>query len=135
MADKNFHLAIITPGKPLFSGNVQSFSAPGVMGAFQVLVNHAPMLSLVTVGEVKVLDPAGAESRFSTSGGVVEVRKNNVTFLAETAEPSGTIDVARAEAARDRAKERLTGKSDGLDIDRARLALQRALNRLRVAGR
>lgn len=135
MAEKTYQLEIVTPGKSLYRGTVQSFSAPGVVGGFQVLVNHAPLLSLIGIGEIKVLDMEGSETRYSTSGGVVEVRKNSVTFLAESAEPAKTIDVSRAEAARDRAKQRLETRSQDIDIDRARLALQRALNRLRVAGR
>ena len=60
MAGKNFNLDIVTPTKTVFSGEVQSFSAPGEAGGFQVLFDHAPFLSSITVGQVKVIDPAGA---------------------------------------------------------------------------
>jgi F-type H+-transporting ATPase subunit epsilon len=134
MADKSYKLEIVTPKAVLFSGEVASFTAPGVLGGFQVLKSHAPLLSNISVGEVKLVDAAGTEHRFATSGGVVEVRDNKVILLAETAERSDEIDVERAEAARDRARKRLAKKSAEVDVDRARFALFRALNRLKVSN-
>jgi F-type H+-transporting ATPase subunit epsilon len=133
MADKSYKLEIVTPKKVVFSGDVLSFSAPGVLGGFQVLRSHAPLLSNISVGEVKVVDLEGKEFRYATSGGVVEVKENKVILLAETAERSDEIDVQRAEEARDRARKRLAKKSAEIDMDRARLALFRAMNRLKVA--
>jgi F-type H+-transporting ATPase subunit epsilon len=105
-----------------------------VVGGFQVLKNHAPLLSSIEVGEVKLVDVAGTESHFATSGGVVEVHDNKVMMLAETAERSDEIDVVRAQAARDRARKLLAEKKSDVDFDRARIALFRALNRLKVAN-
>lgn len=133
MAEKTYKLEIVTPKQVVFSGEVTSFSAPGVLGGFQVLKNHAPLLSNISVGEVKLVDAEGKEHRYATSGGVVEVKDNKVILLAETAERSDEIDVERAEAARDRARKRLAKKSAEVDADRARLALFRALNRLKVS--
>ena len=133
MAGKNFKLDIVTPSKTAFSGEVQSFSAPGVAGGFQVLFNHAPLLSSITVGQVKIVDRGGSESRYATSGGFVEVNDNQVILLAETAERSDEIDVQRAEKAKERAVERLQQK-ERIDEERARVALARALNRLKIAG-
>jgi F-type H+-transporting ATPase subunit epsilon len=135
MPDKSFKLEIVTPKGVVFNGDVTSFSAPGVVGSFQVLRSHAPLLSATTIGVVKVVDAAGQEIRYATSGGFVEVNDNKVVMLAETAERSDEIDVNRAEAARDRAKKRLGGERSEIDVERARLALHRALNRLKVAGR
>ncbi len=132
MSGKNFNLDIVTPTKTVFSGEVQSFSAPGVAGGFQVLFDHAPFLSSITVGQVKVVDPAGAVSRYATSGGFVEVNGNKVILLAETAERSDEIDVQRAEKAKERAAERLQ-KEERIDEERARIALIRAINRLKIA--
>jgi F-type H+-transporting ATPase subunit epsilon len=132
MAEKIFKLEIVTPKKVVFSGDVTSFSAPGVLGGFQVLKSHAPFLSSLSIGEVKVIDAAGNESRYATSGGFVEVHENKVILLAETAERSDEIDVWRAEAARERARKRLAKKRAEIDDDRARLALYRAMNRLKV---
>jgi F-type H+-transporting ATPase subunit epsilon len=134
MAEKAFTLEIVTPKRVVFSGEVTSFSAPGVVGGFQVLKNHAPLLSSIAVGEVKLIDISGIESHYATSGGVVEVHDNKVIMLAETAERSDEIDVIRAQAARDRARKLLAEKKTEVDFDRARIALFRALNRLKVAN-
>ncbi|MCX6135973.1 MAG: F0F1 ATP synthase subunit epsilon [Ignavibacteriales bacterium] len=134
MADKTYHLDIVTPTRTVFSGEVTSFSAPGYVGGFQVLISHAPLLSSITVGEVKVVDAAGKTSKYATTGGFVEVNANKVTLLAETAERSDEIDVKRAEEARRRAMERLAKKEE-VDEARARVALARALNRLKLAGK
>ena len=98
-----------------------------------MLFDHAPFLSSITVGQVKVIDPAGAVSRYATSGGFVEINDNKVILLAETAERSDEIDVARAEKAKERAARRLQEK-ESIDEERARVALIRAINRLKIAG-
>ena len=134
MADKTYHLDIVTPTRTVFSGEVMSFSAPGVMGGFQVLHSHAPLLSSITVGEVKVVDAAGRISLYATTGGFVEVNANKVILLAETAERSDEIDLKRAHEARQRAMDRLA-KKDEVDEERARAALARAFNRLKLAGK
>lgn len=133
--EKAFELEIVTPKKTVFKGHVLSVSAPGAMGGFQVLVNHAPLLSSLRVGQIKVVDPEGTESRFATSGGFLEVRQNVVTLLAETAERAEEIDVQRAREAQERSLGRMKERSAGIDVDRARLALQRAINRLKIAGK
>lgn len=133
MAEKSFHLEIVTPKKVILSTIVSSFTAPGVMGGFQVLKSHAPLLSAISIGEVKVIDEGGTETRFATSGGFVEVRENKVVMLAETAERADEIDVKRAEAARDRAKKRLEEKRIEIDLERVKISLNRATNRLKVA--
>lgn len=133
MDDKQLRLEIVTPRRTLFAAEVMSFSAPGVVGGFQVLVNHAPLLSALETGEVKLVEPGGAESRFATSGGFVEVRNNTVVLLAETAERSDEIDVERARAARERARARLSERAQDVDLERARASLRRAENRLAVA--
>jgi F-type H+-transporting ATPase subunit epsilon len=135
MSVKSFHLEIVTPKKVVFTGEVTSFSAPGVVGGFQVLKSHAPLLSTIAVGEAKLTDLSGQELRYATSGGFVEVHENKVIMLAETAERSDQIDVQRATAARDRAQERLQAKEEGLDTERARIALLRALNRLKISNK
>ncbi len=130
-----FELEIVTPGKVAYRGAVTSFAAPGVVGGFQVLRSHAPLLSSIAVGELKIVDASGMEFHYATSGGFVEVRDNKVVMLAETAEKAEEIDVKRAEAAKDRAQKRLDEKKIETDLDRARISLHRALNRLKVAHR
>lgn len=133
MTEKSFHLEIVTPRKVVLNSDVTSFSAPGLAGGFQVLRSHAPFLSSIGVGEIKVVGENGAEIRFATSGGFVEVRENKVVMLAETAERSDEIDVKRADEARARAQKRLSEQAVEHELDRSRAALQRALNRLKVA--
>lgn len=135
MAEKVFTLEIVTPKKIVYSAEVTSFSAPGVVGGFQVLKSHAPLLSSISVGEVKIQDALGKEIHYATSGGFVEVHDNKVVMLAETAERSDEIDVARASSARDRAQKRIEEKKAETDLERARIALFRAINRLKVANK
>lgn len=132
MSGKTFQLEIITPNKVAFKGDVESFSAPGVVGSFQVLYNHAPLLAAITIGEVKLTDAAGVEAHFATSGGFVEVNHNHVVFLSESIERKEEIDAARAEKAKDRASKRLHEHDKSIDGDRAKNSLSRAQNRLRL---
>jgi len=132
MFDKPFRLEIISPQKVIFKGDVVSFTAPGLLGSFQILYNHAPFISEVGIGLVKFTTSGGEDKKFATSGGFVEVRDNVVVMLAETIESIEEIDLKRAESARDRAKKRLSERAPGTDLERAELALQRALNRIRL---
>lgn len=132
--EKALHIEIITPQKVIFSGDVTSFTAPGSEGIFQVLYNHAPMLSSLAIGVIKTMSLNAKELRFATSGGFAHVFQNKITVLVETAEEAESIDVARAQAALDRAEKRLKANDEKLNQERARLALMRAINRLRVAG-
>lgn len=133
MADKSFRLEIVTPTKVIFDGEVVSFSAPGVMGGFQVLYNHAPLLAEIGIGAVKILKPDGSELRFATSGGFVHVLDNRVTLLAENAERAAEIDTERAQTARDRARQKIGEKLNDIELHETQQALQRALNRIRIA--
>jgi len=135
MANKNFQLDIVTPARTVYSGEVQSFTAPGVVGNFQVLFNHAPLLSAVGVGEVKVIEPNGTKLYFAVSSGFVEVKSNKVILLAESAERSDEINLARAEKSKTRANERLAAKDKSIDAERARVALYRSINRLKIASK
>ena len=135
MADKTFRVDFVTPQKMIFSDQVVSLTAPGVMGSFQVLYNHAPLLAAIAVGEVKVRDKKSKELYFATSGGFVEVDSNKVVMLAETLEPATKIDAERATRAKERAGKRLADKKADIEIERARAALLRAMNRIRVASR
>ncbi|MFA5832937.1 MAG: F0F1 ATP synthase subunit epsilon [Bacteroidota bacterium] len=135
MADKKFQLDIVTPAKTVFTGEVQSFTAPGVIGNFQVLFNHAPLLSAIGIGEIKVTDVVGKVSRFATTGGFVEVKSNKVIVLAESAESEEEINIERAEKSKQRANDRLTKKQSDTDVERARVALNRAINRLKIASK
>lgn len=128
---KEFTLEIITPSKPIFSGTVVSVTVPGSLGNFQVLYNHAPIMSSLEIGKVKIEFSNGEEKLFITGGGTIEVLNNRVTILAESFESKEDIDLARAERALQRAKGRLAmGNKANIDIARAQASLNRALNRI-----
>lgn len=129
----HFELEIVTPQRKEFSGSVESVSCPGDQGRFQVLYNHAPFLSTLAVGMVKVVDAEGAETHYAVSGGLAQVFHNQMRLLADTAERADRIDVGRAERARQRAEERLRQRGEEIDEERARAALLRAVNRLKIA--
>ncbi|PSQ98282.1 MAG: ATP synthase F1 subunit epsilon [Bacteroidetes bacterium QS_9_68_14] len=128
------NVRIVAPDQEVFSGSAESLRAPGVEGSFQVLTGHAPMIAAIETGPLLV-EPEG-ESRiaFATSGGFVEVLDDEVTVLAETAEPASEIDEDRAREAQRRAEERLdAGELDTAERERHQAALERARNRLRVS--
>ncbi|KAA0244746.1 MAG: ATP synthase F1 subunit epsilon, partial [Chlorobiota bacterium] len=113
-----------------FNDYIESVTIPGTLGSFQILKDHAPLISSFEVGVIKVKKNS-ADSFYTTSGGTVEVNQNQILVLADSIEKISDIDVDRAEQARKRAEERLRKKMDA-DIDeaRAKSALNRALNRL-----
>ena len=135
MYEKTFKLQIITPGRVVFQDEASSVSAPGTQGGFQILHNHAPFISTIEVGTIKVRNKNGNDLVYATGGGFVEVKENNIVVLAESAELAGEIDVPRAKAANARAMQRLQSKDPGIDIERARLSMMRSLNRLRVTSK
>ncbi len=135
MYERSFLLEIIAPNRVVFEGEATSVSAPGTLGGFQVLFNHAPLLSSLDVGPLKVKNTEGADTVYATGGGYLEVKDNKVLVLVESAERPEEIDVERARTARERAENRLRSHDPSLDQVRAELALARALNRLRLAGR
>jgi F-type H+-transporting ATPase subunit epsilon len=126
------NIEIITPYKVTFSGGAKSITIPGTMGSFQVLYNHAPLISTFEIGLIKVNIDNNKTLFFATGGGTVEVNKNNVLVLADSLEDALSIDVERAGRAMERAKQRLEGKLPETDLDRARAALKRAVNRIQI---
>ena len=132
MAELN--LNIISPSKSVFSGDVKSITVPGTIGSFQVLKNHAPIISTLEIGLVKIESLDGSTEFYSTGGGTVEVLNNKITLLADSIERSDEIDHNRARAALNRAKERLAlrGTDKTIDIARAEAAAARAHNRLNI---
>lgn len=125
-------LDIVAPDKRVFQGIVTRIRAPGAQGGFEVRYNHAPMIATLEVGPIILTLPDAQKLTFATSGGFLEIIGNVGTVLAETAEPASDIDVDRARAAEERALERLHKADKALDRVRAERALQRARNRLRI---
>lgn len=125
---------IVTPSKTAFIGDVKSITIPGTKGSFQILFNHAPLISSFEIGFIKIEDETGNAVNYATSGGTVEVVNNKVIVLAETFESENDIDIKRAELAKEKAKKRIKKESgEGeIDLDRAEFALRRAINRLKL---
>jgi len=130
---KVFALEIVTPSKLAFSDEVIAITVPGTLGEFQVLYNHAPIVSNFEVGKIKIQTKNDTSLYFATSGGVIEVLNNKVVVLATSVERAKEIDVERAQQAIERAIKRLEDK-DHVDVTRAEAALTRGLNRLKVSS-
>ena len=130
------YLEIITPSKIGFKGIVTSVTVPGTKGNFQVLVNHAPIISSLEIGEIKIEEQGNKTVHFATSGGTIEVSNNNIIILAESFERADQIDAKRAEEAKKRAKERLERRTQAeIDDFRAEMALKRSINRLKISNK
>jgi len=134
MADR-LRLEVATPTRLVVSGEVDEVVVPGSEGSFGVLPGHAPLLSLVGTGEV--MYRSGRDEHYlAVSGGFAEVGPTHVTILAESAERPEEIDVARARVAGERAEQRLrAAATEETDVDRALGSFARARARLQTAGR
>jgi F-type H+-transporting ATPase subunit epsilon len=125
-------LEIVTPDRSVVTDRVDEVEVPGAAGYFGVLPGHTPLLAELSVGELWYRK--GSETvHLSVAFGFAEVLPDRVTILAQLAEKADEIDVARAEAARKRAAERIATPQLEMDYERARVALMKALIRLQVA--
>jgi len=128
-------LEIVTPERQVFSDEVDSVVCPGVEGELGVLPHHAPLLTTLGFGELRIRR-GGEEEFFAIAGGFLQVRPDKVVVMAETADMASEIDLEKAMEARREAEQQLSeGFEEPADLARARAALQRALVRIRVAER
>ena len=127
-------LEIVTPDRSVVAERVDEVEIPGAEGYFGVLPGHTPLLAALKVGELW-FRKGGEKYYLSIAFGFAEVLPDRVTILAELAERADEIDVARAEAAKRRAEERIAKPSPDIDFERARLALLKSLVRLQVSTR
>ena len=126
-------LQIVTPDRLLVHEQVDEVEIPGSEGYFGVLPGHTPLLASLAVGELWYRK--GQEKTYlSIAFGFAEVLPDRVTILARIAERAEEIDVERAEAARQRAEERLAQPKSDIDYERARTALMKSLTRLQVGS-
>lgn len=132
-----FALDIVTPEKTVLSETVTSVQLPAASGSMGILAGHAPLLAELSVGECIVQVADGAEAHFVLAGGFVEVTRERVTILADTAERDDEINVDRAEQSLTRARELMatieSGSSAGVSRDDAAEAIRRAQTRIRIA--
>ena len=133
MADNNlFELKIIEPDGMFFEGEAEFLEFTSVEGEMGVYKNHIPITTILDAGVVYI-HKDGEKRKAAVLGGFIEIQKEKITILAEDANWPEEIDVARAEAAKQRAVERLNRKEAGLDVVRAEAALKRAMTRLKAA--
>ena len=128
-----FNLDVVTPTRDLEEMVVSYVRCPGLDGSFGIMANHQDGIFSLDIGEIMI--KTKSETKYlSTSGGFAEIVNDGVTILVETVESASDIDIPRAEAALQRARDRKSS-SDNENFDQVRLesALSRALNRLQVA--
>ena len=127
-------LEIITAEREVYSDDVDVLVAPGSEGELGILPHHAPLMTALKPGEIRVRKD-GEEVFMAVSSGVLEVMDNKVTILADTAERSDEIDEARVQEALKRAEERIEMHSSDMDLERAVASVRRSQARLKVVQR
>ena len=137
-AEKLFKINIVTPNGLIYSHRGSSVSMRAIDGDRQILYNHLPILTPLTVGEVRVQRGADVDHKvdhIAVSGGIIEFANNVATIIADNAERARNIDLSRAEAVKQRAEaliKEAKEKHDEKLLERAQIALRRAVNRIHV---
>ncbi|MCR6108224.1 F0F1 ATP synthase subunit epsilon [Salipaludibacillus agaradhaerens] len=130
---KTMHTNVVTPDGSVFNGDTEMVSVRTTEGELGILPSHLPLVTSLTIGAIRIKKDSKVQL-IAVSGGFMEVRPDEVTILAESAELPSDIDITRARAAKERAERRLAeAKKDNIDFKRAELALKRAINRLEVS--
>ena len=130
----SLHVTIVTAQRTVFDGESEMVNAPGSEGQLGILPRHAPLLTTLALGELRIRERGGVDESLFVAGGFLEVNRNVVTILADDAERATDIDEAHADEARRRAQATL--QRGGLTADAeasAAAELERAVGRLRVA--
>ena len=127
-------LEIVTAERVVYSEDVNILVAPGIDGELGILPRHAPLLTVLKPGEIRVVKD-GEETYMAVSGGFLEVLGNKVTILADTAEHAEEIDLQRAEEALKSAQERVASRPADIDLEQALASIRHSQARLNVAQR
>ena len=125
---------IVTAERVVYSDDINVLVVPGIDGELAILPRHAPLLTVLKAGEIRVVKD-GEETFMAVSGGFLEVLRNKVVILANTAERVDEIDLQRAEEAVKHAQEQLASASADEDLEQAMTALKRSQARVAVARR
>lgn len=129
------HLEIVTPERQAYDDDVDAVFCPGIEGELGVLPHHAPLLSTLGIGELRIRKGSEVEY-FAIAGGFLQVRPDKVVVMAELADVAAEIDLEAAEEARREAERAIQeGFEEPADLARARAAMERALLHIRVAER
>lgn len=126
-----YKLIILTPEREFYQGEVVELITGSTQGNVGILANHMPLVTTLRPSDSYIVDKDGNKVKAFTSSGILEVKDNAALVLCDACEWPEEIDMKRAEAARERAEDRLKQK-DGIDVKRAELALARALARINV---
>ncbi len=126
------HLDIVSAEQQIFSGIVEMVVATGEMGEIGIIPGHAPLLTVLKPGEIRVTLPGGEEDVYYISGGMLEVQPFYVTVLADAAARAESLDEAAALAAKARAEEAINTKGSEIDYSVAAAELARAVAQIRA---
>lgn len=126
------HLDIVSAEESIFSGIVEMLIAPGQLGELGITPGHAPLLTILSPGNLRVILPGGTEEIYYLSGGMLEVQPYTVTVLADTVERADNIDEAEAIAAKERAESAIANKEKDFDYSLAAAELARAAARVQA---
>jgi F-type H+-transporting ATPase subunit epsilon len=127
------HVTVVTAQQTVFEGDAEMVIAPGSEGQLGILPRHAPLLTTLDLGEMRIRR-GGVDEGLFVAGGFLEVNNNEVTVLADDAERAEEIDVAHAEEARRRAQATLQQQGVSADVLSSAMGeLERAMGRLKVA--
>src|SRR5215469_11712369 len=127
----SFHVDIVSAEREIFSGDAEMVFAPAEMGELGITPRHAPLLTRMKPGTVRV-QANGEESVFYVSGGILEIQPHMVTVLSDTAQRAKDLDEAAAQEAKRRAEEALSKQGEDLDVARAQAELLEAVARLKA---
>ena len=130
MANK-FHIEMITPDGKKIEDDIEILNVVTSSGALGVMAHHIPLIAIVEISHLNYKKD-GKSYDFAIAGGVLNVKKEGVTLLADGFETKEEIDVERATRAKERAEERLSSKQENIDYKRAEIALKKAINRLSI---
>ncbi|MBS1536432.1 MAG: ATP synthase F1 subunit epsilon [Bacteroidetes bacterium] len=135
MSEHLLEIDIVTPQRVIYSGKAESVSIPGSKGPFQVLFNHAPIVSSLDIGVIKILNEDHDEIIYATDGGFVEVLKNRVSVVVETAEEASTIDPSTAKTKIESLRVTLDATQNYTQRDELKKDIAKLENRVRIAAR
>lgn len=130
--DKSFNVQVLTPEGPRFEGEITSITVPGVAGRFEMLYNHAPIVSSLGPGRVDIQKEDGSNLSFAVNGGFVEMSDNHVTLLAEKAIKPEDIDVEKAREELATAKNKI--KESNVAYEDVEKDIREAESLIKIAG-
>jgi len=131
--NKLLDVEIVTPNKTVYSGRIKSITLPGAKAPFQVLFNHAPIVSSLETGKIKLVDENGKEIVFASTSGFTEVSRNVVSVMVETADEVSGIVVEEVQKILNELKEELKD-ADPVKTRRLKKQIEQNENKLKVAG-